>query len=411
MRKPVLTIFYQFDPWQSSIGGIQTVARNFIKFAPDDIALRLVGIESTADGPVGRWQRRELGGRTVDFLPLFRRVDDDRRHWIPTSLRYALGLRRSSLTPKLASDFMHFHRLEASLLTRLWPGHKTLFVHNDIHQQMRSAAVQGILWRRLPGLYFALEGWLLPQFDRVLSCNSESTALYQQRYPRLADRISFVRNSVDEEVFFPISAIDRQQRRVQQARRLRLPDDTQFLLFAGRLHPQKDPLLLLQSLALTTDPRAHLLVAGDGELAAALADERDRLGLERRVTLLGSLNQAALADLHRLASAFVLTSAYEGLPLVVLEALACGTPVVTTAAGETPRLLRPDAGLVCGDRDPVTIAAAWDRVLHHPEQFPSSACTANARPYSARTVIEGIYDDMLRPWRESDRRPAERVYT
>ncbi|MFQ4138981.1 glycosyltransferase family 4 protein [Nodosilinea sp. PGN35] len=407
MKKPVLTIFYQFDPWQSSIGGIQTVARNFIKYAPEDLALRLVGIESSIDGPVGRWQRRELAGRTVDFLPLFRRVDDDRRHWIPTSVRYALGLWRSSL----ASDFMHFHRLEAALLTRHWPGHKTLFVHNDIHQQMRSSAVQGILWRRFPGLYFALEGWLLPQFAQVLSCNSESTALYQRRYPQLADRIAFVRNSFDDEVFFPVPAAERDRLRRQQARRLGLPDDTQFLLFAGRLHPQKDPLLLLRSLALTADPRAHLLVAGDGELAAALTAERDRLGLSQRVTLLGSLEQDALAHLHRLASAFVLTSAYEGLPLVVLEALACGTPVVTTDAGETPRLLRPDAGLVCGDRDPATIAAAWDTVLRHPERFPSHACVANARPYSARTVIGAIYDAMLCPWRRPDQLPAERAYT
>jgi glycosyltransferase involved in cell wall biosynthesis len=55
--------------------------------------------------------------------------------------------------------------------------------------------------------------------------------------------------------------------------------------------------------------------------------------------MLGSVRQAELAELHRICNAFVLTSAYEGLPLVALEALACGTPVVTTRCGETPNLL------------------------------------------------------------------------
>ncbi|HSM82351.1 MAG TPA: glycosyltransferase [Nodosilinea sp.] len=370
------------------------MVRNFIKFAPAEFEVRLVGIDSGRDGTVGEWQTRELAGKSVAFFPLFWRGDDDRRRPVPTSLRYALGLWRRSF----ASDFMHFHRLEPTLFTQRWPGQKTLFVHNDIYQQMRSEEVNGILWQRFPGLYFGLEKRLLPQFEQILSCNSESTALYQQRYPQLASRIAYVRNSFDGDIFCPVAPAQRQWLRRQQALALGLAEDTQFLLFAGRLHPQKDPLLLLRSLAHLADPRAHLLVAGDGELRAAMVAEGDRLGLGGRFTLLGPLGQSELANLHRLASVFVLTSAYEGLPLVVLEALACGTPVVTTDAGETPRLLGAGCGLVCCDRTPATIAAAWQTVLRQPDQFPSQACTQNARPYSAKTVVEGVYDDMLRRW-------------
>lgn len=397
MRVPTLTIFYQFDPWHSSIGGIQTVVRNFIKFAPPEFVVRLVGVEATAEGDIGSWQRRELAGREVDFYPLFRLLDDDRRRLIPTSLRYAAGL----LGKDFSSDFMHFHRLEPAIFTKHWQGHKSLFVHNDIHQQMRSSDANGILWRRFPQLYFAFERYLIPQFNRVLSCNSESTKLYQQQYPQLADRISFIRNSFDGEVFYPLSPAEREQKRQQLAVNMSLPENTQFLLFAGRLHPQKDPLLLLDALALIKDSRAHLLVAGEGELAEPMKEKAANLGLSNRVTFLGSLPYQELADLHRVASSCVLSSAYEGLPLVVLEALACGTPIVTTRTGETPRLLNPDAGIVCATRKPTDIANALDTVLQFPEQFPSQACVQNALPYSAKQVVEEAYVDMLRCWQPS----------
>ncbi|NBD17695.1 MAG: glycosyltransferase [Cyanobacteria bacterium] len=394
MKKPSLTIFYQFDPWHSSIGGIQMVVRNFIKFAPPELTLRLVGVEATSNGAVGQWQSRELAGRPVEFFPLFRILDDDRRQLIPTSLRYALSLWGKDFT----SDFMHFHRLESALFAKGGGGHRTLFVHNDIHQQMRSSDTKGILWRRFPQVYFAFERQLMPRFDRILSCNSESTQLYQKQYPKLAQRISFVRNSFDGEVFYHLSVTERDQKRQQQAIRMGLAEDTRFLLFAGRLHPQKDPLLLLEAFSLLSDPRAHLLVAGKGELAATMVEKAEELGIAKRVTFLGTVHHQKLANFHRLASLLVLTSAYEGLPLVVLEALACGTPVVTTQTGETPRLLRQECGIICRDRAPDKIAKAIDTVLQFPERFPSEACIQNAIPYSAKRVIEEVYADMLQHW-------------
>lgn len=111
---------------------------------------------------------------------------------------------------------------------------------------------------------------------------------------------------------------------------MQLPKDTKFILFAGRLHPQKELLLLVRAIAALGDLNLHLLIAGDGELATQVRAEIEQLGLSKRVTMLGAVVQDELAKLHQVASVFVLSSAYEGLPLVVLEALACGTPVVTT---------------------------------------------------------------------------------
>ena len=397
MRKPVLTIFYQFNPWQSTIGGIQTVASLFIKYAPSEFEVRLVGTGNDSNQPIGKWQEAELAGRAVSFLPLLRVQDDNVRSLVPTTVKYTAAL----IGRCFASDFMHFHRLEPTLAALHWPGDKTLFIHNDIQTQMKSVGnKKAILWRRFPAAYFALEGMLVNQFTQIFSCNTESLKLYQQRYPTLAERVAYVKNTVDNEIFYPSTLEERKEGKHKLTQQLGLPEETRFVLFAGRLHPQKDPVLLVRSIAALNEPNIHLLIAGEGELANEVRAEIAQLGLSKQVTMLGGVKQAELAQLHRICNAFILTSAYEGLPLVVLEALACGTPVVTTRCGETPKLLSADSGIVCEERTPVAIADALRKVLLHPDDYPIESCVRTAQPYSARTVVTDVYSEMWERWEQ-----------
>ncbi|MCU0566347.1 MAG: glycosyltransferase family 4 protein [Oculatellaceae cyanobacterium Prado106] len=395
MRKPVLTIFYQFNPWNPTIGGIQALVRYFIKYTPSDFTLRFVGTSSDASTPIGQWQPAELEGRSLQFMPLFYLENDNIKQTIPTSVRYTQAL----MGKQLESDFMHFYRLEPTLATRNWQGEKTLFIQNDILQQVAASGDKNaILWRRFPQAYFILERLLVKQFDYVLSCNSESMKLYQERYPEIAHRVSYFHNVFDGEVFYPLSAPDRESARKQLAQRLNLAEDTRFVLFAGRLHPQKDPLLLIDSFAALKQPNVHLLIVGDGDLAEAVRERIAQQGLTNRVTLLGALQQSAVADLHRLASACILTSAYEGMPFVALEALACGTPLVTTHCGETPSLLTATSGVITPDRTPDAIAQSLEQVLNHPHQYPAQACAQVAQPYNARHVVHAVCESMLHRW-------------
>jgi glycosyltransferase involved in cell wall biosynthesis len=397
MQKPVLTIFYQFNPWDTTIGGIQTVISLFIKYAPNEFEVRLVGTGNDPTQAVGNWQEAEFAGKAIRFLPLFTLQNDNIRSRIPTTLKYTAAL----LGRCFASDFMHFHRLEPTLAALPWSGDKTLFIHNDIYKQMKLEGNQNaILWRRFPAAYFAMEGLLVQQFSQILSCNTESVKLYQERYPAIADRVAYIRNIVDNEIFYPLALEEREAGRCQLAKRLGLEEETRFVLFAGRLHPQKDPILLVRSIAALNELNIHLLIAGAGELEGEVCSEIARLGLSKQVTMLGSVPQVELAELHRICNAFVLTSAYEGLPLVALEALACGTPVVTTRCGETPNLLSTRTGVVCEERTPVAIADALRKVLLHPEDYPMAACVQSAHLYSARTVVSGVYDDMWHRWEQ-----------
>ena len=102
MRKPVLTIFYQFNPWHSTIGGIQTVISNFIKYAPDDFEVRLIGTSNDQKQPLGKWQQAELAGKEFQFMPLIRLQKDNFSNLIPTTVKYTAAL----LGHNFASDFI-----------------------------------------------------------------------------------------------------------------------------------------------------------------------------------------------------------------------------------------------------------------------------------------------------------------
>ena len=139
-------------------------------------------------------------------------------------------------------------------------------------------------------------------------------------------------------------------------------------------------------------------MAGDGDLAEPLRAEVTRLNLEKQVSLLGALPPTKMTQLQQFAGVFVLSSVYEGLPVVVLEALASGTPVVTTRSGETPHLLSPQSGVVCEERTPESLASAINQVLLHPEKFPIDACITSAAPFSARAIVEDICAGMMQRW-------------
>lgn len=153
------------------------------------------------------------------------------------------------------------------------------------------AGNNAILWQRFPAGYFALERRLIKQFDQIYFCHSKSAKFYQHRYPSISERIAYLRNPVDDEIFYPLAPEQRQAKRKALARELNLPEETRFLLFAGRLHPQKDPFLLINAFAILNAPNVHLLIAGDGELAEPIQREISRCQLSNRVTMVGAIEQ------------------------------------------------------------------------------------------------------------------------
>ena len=117
-----------------------------------------------------------------------------------------------------------------------------------------------------------------------------------------------------------------------------------LVLAIGRLSPQKafGDLIAAAALALDRCPGLTVVIAGDGSLRAELEARIEGLGIGDRVRLLGL--RSDIAELMAAADALVMTSHWEGLPLVLLEAMAADLPVLATEVGDVPSVLRGDTG-------------------------------------------------------------------
>ncbi len=130
--------------------------------------------------------------------------------------------------------------------------------------------------------------------------------------------------------------------------------------FAGRLGPQKSLEIALEALAGV--PGVTLAIAGDGPDRKALERRARELGLDGRARFLGSVSREGVLRLFRAADASLLTSSWENFPHTVVEALAVGTPVISTDVGGVPEVVRDgENGLLVPAGDVAALAAAIER--------------------------------------------------
>ena len=178
--------------------------------------------------------------------------------------------------------------------------------------------------------------------QRVVVTTPMMVADVGRRIPKAAEHTVLIPNYVDTEVFAP-------------------PDNEDKdcdLIFVGRLSPQKNVAALLEAIH-PLDVRINLV--GDGELRPVLQDRF--AGLNGRVRWLGNVPNSELPAYLNRARVFVLPSHYEGHPKTLIEAMACGLPVIGADSPGIRELIRHgETGYLCGT-DPVSIRAAIQTLL------------------------------------------------
>jgi teichuronic acid biosynthesis glycosyltransferase TuaC len=183
-----------------------------------------------------------------------------------------------------------------------------------------------------------------------------------------SDRVVVLRNGVDTDLFRPL---DRTQARAA----LGLSRPT--LLSVGHLIERKGHHRAIEAMRLL--PGHDLLIAGEGPERERLAGLVAKLGLQSQVRLLGARPHAELPSLYSAADALVLASSREGWANVLLEAMACGTPVVASDIWGNPEVVQTrDAGLIAKANTPEGLAAGVIDLLGDPPD------RAGTRAYAER---------------------------
>ncbi len=176
------------------------------------------------------------------------------------------------------------------------------------------------------------------------------------------------------------------------------------VLFAcvARFAPQKNHALLLKAFAKgpASDPKAHLVLVGDGALREQTEQQAGVLGLTHQVHFLGL--RADIPDVLGAMDVFVLSSDYEGNPLSVMEGMAAGLPVVTTAAGGVPDLLENGKeGLIVQPGDVLGLSNSMASLLRNREIRQSLGMAAARRAGEKFDVsrmvqaYEGVYENLV----------------
>ena len=175
-----------------------------------------------------------------------------------------------------------------------------------------------------------------------------------------------------------------------------------FVLFAGNVKPHKNLERLIRAFALVREQGGHddlqlLLIGDDVSRYGALRRAVERTGLRQDVRFFGFVPPTTLAALYRMASVFAFPSLYEGFGLPPLEAMSCGTPVVTSRISSLPEVVGDAAVLV----DPYSvedIAAGISRVLDDDELRGQliERGLARARGFSWERSVRAIHSGYLK---------------
>lgn len=192
-----------------------------------------------------------------------------------------------------------------------------------------------------------------------------------------AEKITTLRNGVDLALFRPLD-------RLQERARLGLTRPT--VISVGLLIERKGHHLAIA--ALPEIPEVELLIIGRGEQERQLKALAHRLGVASRVRFVGGLPQEELVRYYNAADALLLASSREGWANVLLEALACGTPVVATRLWGTPEVVAvPEAGVLVDDRSAPALANGLRALF---DRYPDRAAVrAYAERFSWEQTVTG----------------------
>lgn len=180
-----------------------------------------------------------------------------------------------------------------------------------------------------------------------------------------ANKITVIYNAVDETMFTPRSkSLCRQK--------LGLPQNSKIILFVGNLIPRKGVEYLIRALPiiLTKIPNVLLVVIGDGPQRNELEHLAKELNLEQNIVFTGRISTEKLCLYYGAADIFVLPSLHEGHPMVLLEAMASGLPVVATkVSGNMETVIHGKNGYLVEPKNAHQLANAIIKILSERKQI------------------------------------------
>ncbi len=304
-------------------------------------------------------------------------------------------LKLAELVRRFKPHIVHGHMIHANLLARIsrllapipvliCTAHNTL----EIGRTFRSEKATHWVYRLTD-----------PLCDLTTQVAREGFERFRQGKATSPQKLFYLPNGVDTARHAP-----RPEVRVRLRREFGLPEESFVWLTVGRLEPVKDHATLLEAFARIAGAhdKVVLFIVGTGSLEASLKNIAHQLGLKESVRFLGL--RTDIPDLLTLADGFVLSSIWEGMPMVLLEAHASGLPIVATDVGGNRDVVKDGiSGFLVPPKNPETLASAMRHLMTLPKDRRQEMGLAGRalveKEYSLERIVdqwEGIYLSLLR---------------
>jgi glycosyltransferase involved in cell wall biosynthesis len=216
----------------------------------------------------------------------------------------------------------------------------------------------------------------LTQADQIVTVSAAlKTELTRRGYP--ASKIAVIYNGVDESLFHPIDQL-------RSRRELNMSPDSTYLLFVGNLSRRKGIDLLLSAYLAMSQPNMKLVLIGQGIDRNLIENFITENSLQGQVLLPGNIPHSQLPLWYGASDVIVLPSLAEGVPNVILEAMAMGKPVVATKVGGIPEILENySGGFLCQPNDLNALIKAIHDALNNTGKITprTTSWSVNAEQY------------------------------
>jgi len=307
------------------------------------------------------------------FRPTIYRIEAKTISNLLTSISFSLNLLSTLIKKRKEYDLVHFHGASIPLLITI-PFLK--FLKKKVISKISSAKL-GIE----AGSFYGRYGFLGKIFIHILRNVDAFVAISEEIKDGLLtdgyeqSRIYRIPNFVDISIFYP-------------ERKKETTDKT--VIFAGALDKRKGADILLEAWKDVSKTFSHgyLIILGNGHMKASLKMKAEDLGISNRVTFAGQVNN--IPDYFRKADLYVLPSLQEGLPNSLLEAMACGLPVITSRIGGVVDIVEDGkSGILVEPGDISGLASAMVRLLKDAESRQRLGAEARKR------IVEGFLIDRI----------------
>lgn len=232
-------------------------------------------------------------------------------------------------------DIIHCHTPMGSVIARLAAGSsrnkgtKVVYTAHGFHFYSGASPVNWLV-------YYPIERLLARKTDLLLTMNQEDHRRAQNFKAKEVALVNGV--GMDLHRFFEAGA---EEKSVVREKLGLSPEDT-FAISVAQLIKRKNHTVLIDAVHKLNDPHFHLFILGDGLQEQQLQEQLQALGLEKQIHLLGFRND--VHDLCRAADLFLFASLQEGLPVAVMEAMACGLPIIASDIRGNVDLIDPEKG-------------------------------------------------------------------